>query len=859
MVLALFVAAAMLLSACGQAKKPEATTAPESVAEEVSEAVSEAAEEVTEAISEAAEDISEAASEAAEEVTEAVSEVVEEVSEAAEEVKEEASEVAEEITDAAEEVKEEAADAAEEVKEEASEAVEDVKEEASDTAEEVKEEVSEAVEEVKEEASDIAEEVMEEVSETVEEVKEDAAAVVEDAKDKAEEVKEEAAAIVEDAKDKAEEVVEDVKDKAEEVKEEAAAVVEDAKDKAEEIVEDVTAEAEETAEEAAGLTAPMTYEEYAAAEIDDEVFVEAYVQNHQSWWEDKITVYAADEDGAYFIYEMACSEEDAAKLVPGTKILVRGYKAEWSGEVEIADATFEFAEEDGEGYIAEAEDITDLLGKDELIDHMNEFVSFKGLKVELSKDADGKEAPFLYNWDGSGTQGDDLYFNASINGETFTFTVESYLCDKDTDVYKAVEALKAGDVVDMEGFLYWYNGANPHITSVTVKEAKEEAVETAEEVKEDAAEAAEEVKEEAVEAVEEVKEDASNIVEDAKDKVVEAVEDAKDIGAGIIAGASDVVEDIKDKVVGAVEDVKEGASEKAEEAAEAAEEVKEDASETIEEVKEEAAAVVEDAKDKAEEVKEEAAAVIEDAKDKAEEIVEDVTAEAKEAAEEAVEQAAELTAPMTYAEYAAAEIDDEVFVEAYVQNHQSWWEDKITVYAADEDGAYFIYEMACSEEDAAKLVPGTKILVRGYKAEWSGEVEIADATFEFAEEDGAGYIAEAEDITELLGKDELIDHMNEFVSFKGLTIEPSKDADEKEAPFLYNWDGSGTQGDDLYFNASVNGETFTFTVESYLCDKDTDVYKAVEALKAGDVVDMEGFLYWYNGANPHIISVTVVK
>ena len=113
-------------------------------------------------------------------------------------------------------------------------------------------------------------------------------------------------------------------------------------------------------------------------------------------------------------------------------------------------------------------DITDLLGKDELIDHMNEFVSFKGLKVELSKDADGKEAPFLYNWDGSGTQGDDLYFNASINGETFTFTVESYLCDKDTDVYKAVEALKAGDVVDLEGFLYWYNGANPHITSVTI-------------------------------------------------------------------------------------------------------------------------------------------------------------------------------------------------------------------------------------------------------------------------------------------------------------------------------------------------------------------------------------------------------
>ena len=31
------------------------------------------------------------------------------------------------------------------------------------------------------------------------------------------------------------------------------------------------------------------------------------------------------------------------------------------------------------------------------------------------------------------------------------------------------KALKKGDVVDMEGFLYWYEGVNPHITAVTVK------------------------------------------------------------------------------------------------------------------------------------------------------------------------------------------------------------------------------------------------------------------------------------------------------------------------------------------------------------------------------------------------------
>ena len=84
---------------------------------------------------------------------------------------------------------------------------------------------------------------------------------------------------------------------------------------------------------------------------------------------------------------------------------------------------------------------------------------------------------------------------------------------------------------------------------------------------------------------------------------------------------------------------------------------------------------------------------------------------------------------MTYAEYIAADLDTEVTIEAYVQAKQSWWEDKATVYTQDKDGAYFLYNMACSEADYAKLEKGTKIKVTGYKSEWSGEVEITDATF----------------------------------------------------------------------------------------------------------------------------------
>lgn len=211
----------------------------------------------------------------------------------------------------------------------------------------------------------------------------------------------------------------------------------------------------------------MTYEEYVAADLDTEVVVETYVQAKQSWWDNQATVYTQDKDGAYFLYNMACSEEDYEKLTPGTKIKVTGYKSEWAGEVEIIDATFEI--EDG-NYVAEAEDITSILATEDLINHQNKFVAFKGMTVESSgQDADGNDVAFLYSWDGSGQDGDDLYFNVSLDGNYYTLTVESYLCDNTTDVYNTVKSLNIGDTVDLEGFLYWYEGFNPHITSVTVK------------------------------------------------------------------------------------------------------------------------------------------------------------------------------------------------------------------------------------------------------------------------------------------------------------------------------------------------------------------------------------------------------
>ena len=197
---------------------------------------------------------------------------------------------------------------------------------------------------------------------------------------------------------------------------------------------------------------------------------------------------------------------------------------------------------------------------------------------------------------------------------------------------------------------------------------------------------------------------------------------------------------------------------------------------------------------------------------------------------------------MTYAEYAAAALDTEVTVECYVQATQSWWNDQIVVYAADQEGAYFLYELACSEEDAAKLVPGTKIKVKGYKGAWADEVEVMDCTFEFVE-GGINYIAEPIDLTEKLGTEELISYQNQLATFKGMTVKAIE----------YK---NGEPGDDIYVTLTKGDADYSFCVERYLTGPETEVYAAVSALQAGDVVDVTGFVYWYYGINTHITAVT---
>ena len=231
--------------------------------------------------------------------------------------------------------------------------------------------------------------------------------------------------------------------------------------------EEPAAPAEEPAE-APAEEAPvevMSYADFMAAEVDDPVVIEAYVQAKQAYASDwsNTSVYLADQDGAYFAYRLACTQEEYDALVPGAKIRVTGFKAEWAGEIEIAEGcTFELID-GADTYLVDPVDVTELLGTDALAEHMNQLVTIKGVTVAESEGG----VAFLYNWDGSGEDGSDLYFNVTLGENTYNFTVESDLCPAGSEVYETVKGLNVGDTIDLVGFLYWYEGPNPHITAVT--------------------------------------------------------------------------------------------------------------------------------------------------------------------------------------------------------------------------------------------------------------------------------------------------------------------------------------------------------------------------------------------------------
>lgn len=205
------------------------------------------------------------------------------------------------------------------------------------------------------------------------------------------------------------------------------------------------------------VTAKDDYASFMAADVDAEVEVLMYVQAHQAWWEKDgqgvMTLYGMDKDGGYFVYEAKMDKETADSIKEGTLVKVTGVKAEWAGEVEIMDATVEVL---GETKTFEATDVTDVISDSEkLATYMNQKIAMKGLEVVEVSVKDSEYDP-------------DLYITCKLGDTEVNLCVENYLTGPDTEVYMTGKDLTAGTVIDVEGFLYWYEGANPHVTSISV-------------------------------------------------------------------------------------------------------------------------------------------------------------------------------------------------------------------------------------------------------------------------------------------------------------------------------------------------------------------------------------------------------
>ena len=195
--------------------------------------------------------------------------------------------------------------------------------------------------------------------------------------------------------------------------------------------------------------------------------------------------------------------------------------------------------------------------------------------------------------------------------------------------------------------------------------------------------------------------------------------------------------------------------------------------------------------------------------------------------------------------------DSPVAVEGYVQAKETWRDGCCSLYLQNEEGAFYLSRMRCSQEEYESLAIGRKVRVNGYKSHWNDSLEISDASFRLLE---GSMIAEPADVTALLGSDQLILHQNEKVRFHGMTVEAMPDG---VSVWYSGWDNSTPAGEDaeLWFRASSEGTLCDFTVKPSLCQNREELLQTLQQLRAGDRVDLTGYLRYYNGPLPCITEI----
>ena len=196
----------------------------------------------------------------------------------------------------------------------------------------------------------------------------------------------------------------------------------------------------------------LSYDEFMASEVGSTVTIEAFIQAKQNYYDGHTNLYLADENGAYYVYKLYCTEDEYQnKLKPGVKIRITGERGCWDGMDELlgdGKKRASFTILDGI-YRAPVKDLTKEFESPDLIKYPAQYVMFRGLsvvgKVELEKG--------------------DLYYKVKSGNTTLTFCVESYLTGQGTVVYENVSNLIPNDKVIVEGFIFIYDGkAQLHTT-----------------------------------------------------------------------------------------------------------------------------------------------------------------------------------------------------------------------------------------------------------------------------------------------------------------------------------------------------------------------------------------------------------
>ena len=214
---------------------------------------------------------------------------------------------------------------------------------------------------------------------------------------------------------------------------------------------------------------PLSYAEYLAAANDEEVTIKAVIQDRCTWYNGAASFYLGNEEGGFYVYNMKCTEAEYEDLIPGTEIVVTGAKAEWKGEVEISfetpteNAGFEIV---GTAKGLESVKAVNDIAKATLDNYKNQLVSLTAevIKVGYSNHEDFTLSP---------AAGVDVYFQVrDSKGNEATYVVEAYLetTQFGSDTYTNACNLHVGDVVSLEGFVYYYDNPQLQVTKINVKE-----------------------------------------------------------------------------------------------------------------------------------------------------------------------------------------------------------------------------------------------------------------------------------------------------------------------------------------------------------------------------------------------------